>query len=171
MSSPYGPPGGAPQWGPPGPAYPQGYGPPGGYPQQPPGYGYGGYAAPQQPEMFGGRGFGGPQPPRRKRSALPWVLTAVGLVVVAAVVGVLGFIAPGWFNRTVLDASSVEKGVERTLAESYQLAGIEQVRCPEGEPVEPGRRFECQVRVDGQTRTVVITVKNERGVYEVGHPR
>ena len=175
MTSPYGPPGGPPPWGQPpqGPGtYPGGvpqggpvYGQPPGYPAPaygPPGYGYG---RQQQPP-----GFGAPAP-KKKRSALPWVLSSVVLVVVAAVVLVLGFVTPGWFVRTVFDAASVEKGVQQTLEGSYRLGEVESVSCPSGQAVAPQSRFDCQVTIGGSEKTVTVTVKNDKGTYEVGHPR
>ncbi|GAA2807039.1 DUF4333 domain-containing protein [Saccharopolyspora taberi] len=175
MSSPYGPPGGPPQWGqrPPGPGPYQGgvpqagpaYGRQPGYPAPSygaPGYGYG------PPPGFGP---GAPVPGKKKRSALPWVLSSAVLVVVAAVVLVLGFVTPGWFVRTVFDAASVEQGVQQTLEGSYRLGAVESVTCPSGQAVRAQTRFDCQVSVNGAEKTVTVTVKNDKGVYEVGHPR
>ncbi|WP_406689705.1 DUF4333 domain-containing protein [Saccharopolyspora sp. ID03-671] len=212
MSSPYGPPGGYPQWGqqPQGPGMqpggmPQGQPQPGGYggvpqpvqqqpvqqpmqqqpmppqpvPQQPlqpqqPQYGQQpyGYGQPQ-PYYPSPDGFGFPQVPPKKagRSKLPWILGGSGVLVVVAIVLVLGFVAPGFFVRPVFDAASVEKGVTQTLKGSYSLAGVGTVTCPDGQPVEVQRRFDCQVQVNGQNKTVTVTVKNEDGVYEVGHPK
>lgn len=207
MSSPYGPPGGYPQWGQPpqGPGMqpggvPLGYTqqeyPPQGYPQQ----GYpqqGGYAGPpppaqpvqqqpiQQPQYAHPYGYGQPQPyyqspggfgfpavpPKKKRSALPWIIGGAGALVVLAVVLVLGFVAPGFFVRSVFDAASVEKGVTQTLKGSYTIAGVGAVTCPDGEPVEVGHRFDCRVQINGADKTVTVTVKNDQGVYEVGHPK
>lgn len=192
MSSPHGPPGGHPQWGQP----PQGPGmPPGGWPQ---GYpqqgGYGGQPLPpqpvqqqpiQQPQYAPPHGYGQPQPyyqspggfgfptvpPKRKRSALPWILGGAGALVVVAVVLVLGFVTPGFFVRSVFDAASVEKGVTQTLKGSYNIAGVGTVTCPDGEPVEVAHRFDCRVQINGADKTVTVTVKNDQGVYEVGHPK
>lgn len=181
MSSPYGPPaGGFPHWGqqppppntgmpPSGPGFP----PQAGFTPQPPPPQYGhapqhqpAYPPPSAPVPPQG-GFG--PPPRKKRRVLPWLLGGAGVVVVAAVL-VLGFVAPGWFVRTVFDASSVEKGVEQTLKGSYRLSGVGPVVCPSGQPVEVGSHFDCQVRIGGETKTVTVTVKTDEGVYEVGHP-
>ncbi|MGP4015757.1 DUF4333 domain-containing protein [Saccharopolyspora sp. 5N708] len=189
MSSPYGPPGGHPQWGqqPQGPGMhsggfppaPPGYPQPGGFaPRRPPQQPYGGGYGPQpRPPQRGGQfpppgGYGqyGP-PPKKKRSVLPWVLTGFGALLVIAVVLVLGFVAPGWFVRPVFDATSVAKGVAQTLKGSYGLTGVGEVNCPAGQPVAAAHRFDCQVSIDSQPRTVTVTVKNDRGVYEVGHPK
>lgn len=177
MSSPYGPPpGGHPRWGqqPPNTGMPRGYPQQqGGFAPQPPPQQYGYGPQYQQPAgQFPPPGGFGP-PPRKKRSALPWVLGGAGalVVVAAAVVLVLGFVAPGWFVRSVFDASSVEKGVEQTLKGSYGLAGVGSVSCPGGQPVRTGDRFDCQVRIGAEDKTVTVTVKTDKGVYEVGHPK
>lgn len=188
MSSPYGPPGGYPQWGqqPQGPGYPQ----PGGHQQplapqqmppqpvhqqpiqqpqyaQPP-YGYG----QPQPYYPSPGGFGFPAAPQqRTRSKLPWILGGSGVLVVLAAVLVLGFAAPGFFVRPVFDAASVEKGVSHTLKGSYNIAGVGPVTCPDGQPVEVRHRFDCQVQINGASKVVTVTVKNDEGVYEVGHPK
>ena len=141
MSTPYGPPPGTP---PPAP-----YGPPAWVPAE--------------------GGFYEPSPPRRRRSPLRRVLVGIGVLGVAAVL-FLGFVAPGWFFRTVLDAGAVQRGVEHTLKDSYGIRGIGAVTCPSGQPVEPSRAFDCRVRVGGQQRTVTVTIIDGRGTYRVGRP-
>ncbi|MFI0464597.1 DUF4333 domain-containing protein [Saccharopolyspora sp. 5N102] len=143
-------------------------------PQQPPQqYGYGqpyppgGAQFPQQ----GGFGQFDEFGPKKKRSALPWVSAGIIVVILALVVLVLGFITPGWFVKPVFDSASVEKGVSQTLRSSYGMTGVSQVSCPAGQRVAVGHRFDCKVTVDSQPKTVTVTVKNEKGVYEVGHPR
>ncbi len=98
------------------------------------------------------------------------MLSGFGVLVVAVVL-VLGFVTPGWFHRTVLDAGAVEKGVERILVDSYGIAGVESVACPSGEAVEQGNTFTCRVVVGGRRANVEITVRNSRGSYEVSRPR
>ncbi|RRO18056.1 DUF4333 domain-containing protein [Saccharopolyspora rhizosphaerae] len=195
MSSPYGPPGGHPQWG----QQPQGPGMPPGSPQGPGQHPVAAQPVQQQPIQqpqygqpygqppFGQHpyGWGQPQPyypspggfafppvpHERKRSKLPWVLGGAGALLVIAVVLVLGFVAPGFFTRSVFDAASVAKGVTQTLKGSYNIAGVGAVTCPDGQPVEVRHRFDCQVSINGATKVVTVTVKNEDGVYEVGHPK
>lgn len=140
MSTPYGPPPGTP---PPAP-----YGPSTGVPAE------GGFYEPA---------------PRRRRSPLRWVLVGIGVLGVLAVL-FLGFVAPGWFSRTVFDAGAVQQGVERTLKDSYGIRGVGTVTCPPGQPVEPSHAFDCRVRVGGQQRTVTVTVTDDRGTYRVGRP-
>ncbi|MHA6800339.1 DUF4333 domain-containing protein [Bounagaea algeriensis] len=113
----------------------------------------------------------GPEPPRRRRGRLPWLLGGGAALVVLGVVAVLGFVTPGWFVRPVFDATGVQKGIAQTLRDSYRIGDVEQVRCPDGQRVAAGSRFDCRVRIGGEARVVTISVKNERGVYEVGHPK
>lgn len=131
-------------------------------------------AAPPGAEFSdGATGWRGDQPnrPRRDRSLWPGLVAFGALLLTAALLGVVGFLAPGWFVRTVFDAQSVQKGVEQTLRDSYQINGVQRVQCPSGEPVRTGNQFDCQVRIDGQNKVVPVSVKTERGVYEVGHPK
>jgi hypothetical protein len=182
MTNPYGPPGGHPRpWGqqPQGPgAHPggmagPGYGQHGGYVQQPYGAppGYGQYAyAPHQGGYGAPPGFGPPPQPRRK-SRLPWILaTLIGLVIVAIVL-VTGFVTPGLLIRTVFDANSVQRGVQQILEQSYRFGNVQSVTCPRDEPVERSRTFDCQVDLGGQNKSVTVTVKDTKGVYEVGYPK
>ncbi|MHA6804768.1 DUF4333 domain-containing protein [Salinifilum ghardaiensis] len=113
----------------------------------------------------------GPEGPRRGRARLPWLLSGGAAAVVLAVVAVLGFVAPGWFVRPVFDAAGVQKGIAQTLRDSYRIGDVEQVRCPSGQRVAAGHQFDCRVRIGGETQVVTISVKNDRGVYEVGHPK
>ena len=197
MSNPYGPPGGQPppQWGQqpygqPGQGMPpQGWGQPGltqpvpGHQVQgSPPYGYG-YPPQQQPphavpgpqqgfghqQGFGGPGFTTPNGPK-KRSPLPWILGGFTVLVVVVIL-VLGFVAPGFFVRTTFDAGAVQQGVQQILTDSYDIPGVESVTCPSGQAVEPGATFDCEATVEGSTLTVTVTVKDDDGTYEVGHPR
>ena len=152
---------------------PGGYPPPGGFGQQPP-YG-GGYGAPQggygqqpgYPGAYGQQpGYGAPQGQAPKKSPLPWVLLAVGVVVVAVVL-VLGFVTPGWFNKKVFDNVAVQGGVKQVLSSGHQ---IDNVSCPAGKPVKAGTTFTCTATVDGQKKNIVITVKDDNGKYEVAQP-
>ncbi|MDR7303468.1 DUF4333 domain-containing protein [Haloactinomyces albus] len=137
-------------------------------PGQPGHYGYGPlYSGSfQEPQGF-------PDPAlentRTRRSRGPWLLGGLG--VVAAAVVFLGFVAPGWFHRTVFSADAMQKGVQRILEDVYGVSGIDSVTCPSGEPVEASHTFECRVTVDGRNRTVTITVTDAEGTYEVGHLR
>jgi hypothetical protein len=142
----------------------------GGYGQSP--YGeqqqYPGYGQPPQQQY---PGQGGPQP-KKKSGALLWVVVAVAVVAVGAVL-VLGFVTPGWFNSRVFDQAAVQDGVKKIVVDEYKAdsAKIESVTCPEGEPVTKDHRFTCTLKYDGKDFTVDITVRDEsNGQYEVANP-
>ena len=114
------------------------------------------------------RGF---EPARRRPRPLLWGLGAAAVLVTTGAVLVTGFVAPGWFVRTEFNARAVEDGVTQTLRDSYRVDGVNEVRCPDGQRVEPTHRFTCQVAMDSGPGVVTVTVKNERGLYEVTRPR
>ncbi|MGJ7905285.1 DUF4333 domain-containing protein [Actinopolyspora sp. H202] len=106
---------------------------------------------------------------RRRRRVWPWLLGSVTLLS-ALVVAVLGFVTPGWFYRTVLEADSVQQGVRQIARDSYGVDGIESVICPEGEPLRAGHSFTCEMRVGGVSKNVRIVIRDEKGTYSVGRP-
>ncbi|GAB3552541.1 hypothetical protein J2S53_001445 [Actinopolyspora lacussalsi] len=115
-----------------------------------------------------GIGSGAPEG-RRRRRAWPWLLGSV-ILLSALVVAVLGFVTPGWFHRTVLEADSVQQGVRQIARDSYGVDGIESVTCPKGEPVRAGHSFTCEMRVGGVTKNVRVVIRDEKGTYAVGRP-
>ncbi|GAB3292988.1 DUF4333 domain-containing protein [Parasphingorhabdus pacifica] len=125
---------------------------------------------PQQPVYPPSTSGGVPEPPRKRRSALPWILGSLLMLIAGAIVLVLGFVSPGWFVGNVFDTRSVELGVKQTLEDSYRISGVESVSCPAEEPVEPGHSFVCDAHISGEAKAVAVTVKDEDGIYEVGHP-
>lgn len=144
--------------------------PAGGYGQSP--YGeqqqYQGYGQPQQQQY---PGQGGPQP-KKKSGALLWIIVAVAVLAVGAVL-VLGFVTPGWFNSKTLDHVAVQEGVKKVVIDTYDAdsAKIESVTCPEGQPVKLDHRFTCTLKYDGKDFTVDIVVRDaEKAVYEVADP-
>ncbi|MFD1150967.1 DUF4333 domain-containing protein [Saccharothrix hoggarensis] len=121
-----------------------------------------------QPGQFGQPGQYGQQPPK-KSSAVLWVV--VGIVVLAvAAVGILGFVAPGWFTKKEFDQAAVQTGVVGILKDVYKIQDVEGATCPAGQEVKPNTTFECTVKVGGKDKTVKVTVKTEDGEYEVGQP-
>lgn len=106
---------------------------------------------------------------RRRRRVWPWLLGFV-MVLAMAVVGFLGFVAPGWFYRPVLDADSVRSGVGQILRDSYGLGGVDSIDCPAAQAVQPGHRFQCGVVIDGNRMRVEVTVRDEQGTYAVSRP-
>jgi hypothetical protein len=197
MSSPYGPSGGDPQWGQQ-PGYGGYYGQqPYGQPQQQPeqpgqqqpyggqpygaqqGYGQQSYGQPVTPYPQPGQQWQFPQtgagqtppPARKKRSALPWLLAAVGVLVIAAAVLAM-LVATGRLSRTTtFDNTAVQNGVRDILTREYRIQNVTTVTCPSGQEVKAGRTFTCTANVGGTDRRVTITVKTDAGEYEVGRPQ
>jgi Domain of unknown function (DUF4333) len=144
----------------------QGYGQPYGQPTTQ-------YPQPGQQWQFPqpGAGQAPPAPARKKRSALPWILLAVGVLVIAgAVLAVL--LATGRLSRTTtFDNTAVQNGVKDILTREYKIDNVSSVSCPSGQEVKAGRTFTCTATVGGQQRTINITVKTDAGEYEVGRPQ
>ncbi|SDP90640.1 protein of unknown function [Actinopolyspora xinjiangensis] len=137
-------------------------------------WGSGSYPAGNGPDHPGGLAPGGGpvegDSGRPRRRLWPWLLPSVLLP--AVLVGAfLGFVTPGWFYRTVLEADSVQQGVRQVARDSYGVDGIESVDCPEGEPVRVGHSFTCVLRVGGVGKEVRVVVRNEDGTYAVDRPR
>lgn len=148
------------------PGYPQQQQPQYGqqYPQQPgqqqPYYG-------QQPGQYSQPGgFGAPA--KKSKGKLLWIVSAVVVVVVAAV-GITGFVAPGFFVTKVLDQTAVQNGVTQMLSTYGDTATG--VSCPAGQEVKAGNTFTCTATIDGRQRQVTVTVQNGNGDYQVGHPQ
>jgi hypothetical protein len=145
------------------------------YGQQPygqPGQPGGQYGQPGQQWQYPqpGAGYQRPTPPpAKKRSALPWILLVVGVLVIAGVVvGVLA--ATGTLGKTTFDNTAVQNGVKKILTEDYKIQNVTTVTCPAGQEVKAGHTFTCTANIDGQPRQITIKVKNDNGEYEVGQP-
>jgi hypothetical protein len=91
------------------------------------------------------------------------------VVLVLAVVGVLGFVAPGFFNTRVLDTAAVQDGVRQVLSQDYGLE-VQSVTCPDGTEVATDATFQCTAVIDGEEVAVPIRITSEDGNYEVGRP-
>jgi hypothetical protein len=143
----------------------------GGYGQQPTQQQYPGYGQPQQQQYPGYQpGFpGGDQGAPQRRTGLIWTIVVVVVVLVAAA-GVLGFVWPGFFNTKVLDTTAVQNGVKNVLQNDYKI-NVSNVTCPSNPEVKVGNVFNCQVTVDGQQKSVQVTVKTADGQYEVAQPK
>ncbi|XVV06946.1 DUF4333 domain-containing protein [Actinosynnema sp. CA-248983] len=122
----------------------------------------------QQQNPYGQPGYGA-VPPAKKSSALPWVIVAVVVLVVAAV-GILGFVTPGWFTKKIFDNTAVQNGIVQILKDDYKISDVESATCTGENPVEPNRSFTCKVKIGGKDKDVKITVKTADGEYEVGQP-
>lgn len=126
----------------------------------------------QQPQpggQYGQPGGFGQQPaPKKKSSTL--VILIIIVVVLIAVVAFLGFVTPGFFNKKVFDNNAVQEGVSTVLKNDYKLK-VSSVTCPADQPVKASTTFTCKATVDGQEKSVTITVKSDDGHYEVGQPQ
>jgi hypothetical protein len=100
---------------------------------------------------------------------MPLIIGGVAAVVVLAVVAVLGFVSPGFFNTRVLDAAAVQSGVQQVLTQDYDLE-VQSVTCPDGTEVATDATFECTAVIDGEQVAVPIRITSEDGNYEVGRP-
>ena len=103
------------------------------------------------------------------RVVISTLALSAAVVLVLAVVGVLGFVSPGFFNTRVLDASAVQSGVQQVLSQDYDLE-VQSVTCPDGQQVVPDATFECTAIVDGDQVSVPIKITSADGNYEVGRP-
>ncbi len=92
------------------------------------------------------------------------------MVLLLAVVGVLGFVRPGYFVTKVFDASAVQNGVKTVLTNDYKLVDVSDPVCPANQKVTVNEKFTCTVTVDGEPKTVEVTVKTSDGAYEVAPP-
>jgi hypothetical protein len=163
----------------------------GGYGQQQPEQPYGGYGQQQQP--YGGYGqqptqqyspygqqpggYPGVTQPKKKGGAWIWIVVAV-IVLAAGAVAILGFVTPGFFNKKVFDQNALQgdNGVKKVLISSYGVPKdqIQSVSCPADQEVKQGNKFQCTVKLGGDSpkeQVVDITVRNDSGEYEVGTPR
>ncbi|MFD3743488.1 DUF4333 domain-containing protein [Nocardia sp. NPDC058633] len=93
-------------------------------------------------------------------------LVAAGVLVVAAVVGLLLVV----FSSDELDNVAVQDGVARVLKESYDIADVSDVSCPSGQAVEVEATFTCDLKVSGEAKKVTVKITKEDGTYEVGRP-
>jgi hypothetical protein len=109
----------------------------------------------------------GEQPAKSKKGLL---IGVVALVVVLAVVGVLGFVAPGFFKTQVFNNTQMQTDVQKLLTETYKIDGVTAVTCPAEQKVEDGAKFECTATIAGKPQQVTITVKGDGGNYEVSPP-
>jgi hypothetical protein len=119
-------------------------------------------------------GLGGnpPLPPvaaRSGRSKLPWILSGVGALVVAAIL-VLGFVAPGFFVSKVFDTAAVQAGVQKILTDSYDIRDVSAVTCGEKIAVTAGDTFTCDATIAGSPARIPVRITSADGDYEVGRP-
>lgn len=107
----------------------------------------------------------------REKSALPWIVGGLLAVVLAAIVLVLGFVAPGSLLRNVFDSRAVADGVHQILRDAYRVDAVRSVSCPADQPAEPGARFDCRAVIGDESKTVTVSVVDADGRFEVSRPR
>ncbi|WP_028935879.1 DUF4333 domain-containing protein [Pseudonocardia spinosispora] len=98
-----------------------------------------------------------------------WLFLAAALIL-ATVVGVLGFISPGYFTTKVLDQAALQNGVRTILQNDYRLTNVAEVVCPPNQKVLPGRAFECVARINNAPAQVRVLIQTKDGRYTVGRP-
>lgn len=103
------------------------------------------------------------------RGVPPWLI-GVAAFVLLAVVGVLGFIKPGYFTTAVLQQSAVRDGVRSVLRNDYRLTNVSDVQCPKNEKVQPGGEFVCTAWVNNALVRIRVVVTDQVGHYQVGRP-
>lgn len=101
---------------------------------------------------------------------MPWILLGIGLLVIAGGV-VAALVLTGALGKTTFDNSAVQRGVQQILTDSYGIDKVSNVSCPAGQEVKVGKTFDCSVTIDNQQRAVTITVKSDKGDYEVSQPK
>lgn len=72
------------------------------------------------------------------------------------------------------DGTKVADGVTKILTAAppggYGATGVSRVRCPAAQPVIADSTFTCTATIDGAQKSIMITVKDAGGKYEVGVP-
>lgn len=74
-------------------------------------------------------------------------------------------------GKQVFDQKAVEAGVVQLIRTSYNMAATS-ADCPKAgdTEVKAGNTFSCTITIDDGDKSVTITVKDDRGTYEVGLP-
>lgn len=149
-----------------------GWGQPGyGDQQGQPGYGqqYGQQQYNQQGyNQYGQQGYG--QAPKSGTNK-NMIIGLSSVVVVLAIVAILLWVWPGWLSKKVFDQNAVQSGVVNLIKTDYNLNATA-ATCPDAHntEVKSGNTFSCTVTIDGAQKNVTITVKDDKGTYEVSPP-
>jgi Domain of unknown function (DUF4333) len=102
-------------------------------------------------------------------SVPPWLL-AISVLALLTMVGILGFITPGFFVTKVFDQAAVQNGVRSVLINDYRLRDVGEVLCPAGQRVVPARDFICVARVNNSPAQVRVVIRDSSGQYQVSRP-
>ncbi|MGW4486234.1 DUF4333 domain-containing protein [Amycolatopsis sp. NPDC004368] len=71
----------------------------------------------------------------------------------------------------VFDAKAMDTGVAKILTDTYKIADVGDVSCPDRQGVTDGSTFQCVVDIAGVPKHVPITVTGTDGDYTVDPPR
>lgn len=146
---------------------------------QPNTYGQSAYSQPtygQQQPGYGQQGGYGQQPAApAKKSNKGLLIGVIAAVVVLALAALILFVYPGPLKKaTTFDNTKVAAGVTKILTDAppagYGKTNVTSASCPADQPVKTGTTFNCTVNINGSSQSIVITVKDDSGKYEVGVP-
>jgi hypothetical protein len=121
-------------------------------------------------------GYGIPTYPSLPEAALPRQRGRLGVAVTvltgfsAGIIGVGGFVYPGYFLDRVLDPVAAQTGVQKVLTNDYGLTGVEQVVCPRSIAVVAGTSFTCRATLSGEQVEVRVEFITDDGDYAVSRP-
>ena len=77
-------------------------------------------------------------------------------------------------STDIFDAVKVAAGVRKILTDAppagYGTAGVGEVTCPANQPVVAGSSFTCSASINGAQKSILITVEDDSGRYQVGVP-
>jgi hypothetical protein len=76
----------------------------------------------------------------------------------------------GELSEGVLEGAD---GITKYLEENYQLTGVESVDCPPTPSLswDKGATFDCTIVLNGESKTVEVSVLNESGGIQVSEPK
>ena len=112
---------------------------------------------------------GSPTRPRSHKTPLIAAISGV-VVVIIIILLVTAFVAPGFAKTKVLNASSVQDGVQKILTDTYKVTDVSKVSCPAGQEVTNGGTFTCRATIAGKDTDVKVTITDDNGTYQVGRP-
>ncbi|PYE20918.1 uncharacterized protein DUF4333 [Williamsia limnetica] len=125
-----------------------------------------------QPGQFGHGGpdqFSNMAQPESKKN-LPLFIGAGVVALIAVVLLVTAFLAPGFAVTKVLSQDAAQEGVKTVLETDYQAKDVQNVQCPKDKEIKKGDTFTCTATVAGANQQVKITFLDDDGKYEVGQP-
>ena len=101
---------------------------------------------------------------------IPAWIFGVSALAVLAMIGILGFVTPGFFVTEVLDQAAVQNGVRSVLVNDYKLRNVGEIACPQDQQVLPARDFICTATVDNAPAQIRVVIRDSSGHYLVSRP-